>query len=167
MYAIRSYYDFSKITNESRKKEYLAVRKLLLELTNKDTSIIYSQEGKPKLLNNNNANISITHTKNFVAIIISQKHITGIDIEHISDRVLRIRKKFLDTNELEWCNTVEKHIICWSAKETIFKLFGKNIDFKDIKINTFEVLENTGTINAALIKNTNKQFIVSYSYNFV
>jgi phosphopantetheine--protein transferase-like protein len=58
----------------------------------------------------------------------------GIDIEAISPRILKIKEKFLSTNELECIDStheINHLLLCWSAKESVYKAMGKeDVDFK-------------------------------------
>ena len=77
-----------------------------------------------------NKKISISHTKQFVAIIVSELK-SGIDIEINSERVLKIKNKFLSVND-NTNKTQEDLTIAWSTKECIFKWYQKgNLNFKD------------------------------------
>jgi len=140
-------YSESKIpifTNEKRKKEFLATRILLKEI-NPNQSISYNTYGAPEL--DNNQYISISHSDNLVALIISKKKV-GLDIEKISSKALRLSSKFI--SEIKFNNiSKEKATLIWCAKEAIYKWYQKkNINFKnDIKIYPFK-LENKGTVIA-------------------
>ena len=79
---------------EKRKKEWLASR-LLLNKINPNYSISYNKFGAPEL--NNECNISISHSKELVAISISKQQV-GLDIEEISDKALRVSSKFISKN---------------------------------------------------------------------
>jgi 4'-phosphopantetheinyl transferase EntD len=49
----------------------------------------------------------------------------GIDIEYRSSRVLKIRHRFLTDAEFDLLGaspSIEDLLLCWSAKETVFKL---------------------------------------------
>ncbi len=58
--------------NHQRKLEWLSVRTLLKSLLGQDSKIVYGPERKPYLKNNSH-NISISHSKNLTAILISNK----------------------------------------------------------------------------------------------
>ena len=118
---------FDQIKSEKRRLEVLAVRALLKEICG-NAKLDYNKYGAPFL--DNNKNISISHTKQLVAIIVSELK-SGIDIEINSERVLKVKNKFLsvydNTNE-----TQEDLTIAWSTKECIFKWHQKgNLNFKD------------------------------------
>lgn len=123
---------YQKFTNEVRKQEYLCVRLLLKELLGEEKSITYNPEGKPSL-SDNSYQISISHTTNYVAVIIHPTQAVGIDIEKRSNRVLKLKEKFMSSAELKAIDTtqaVEHTLLHWSAKETLFKILPeKEIDF--------------------------------------
>ncbi len=124
--------------NEKRKKEYLASRLLLKDIA-PNTKITYNEYSAPKL--ENGEHISISHSKNLVAIIISKQKV-GLDIETISEKPLRLSSKFISDNTHQNL-TKEKTTLIWCVKEAIFKWYQKgNVDFKkDIKIKEFEIME--------------------------
>ena len=126
-----------KLRKEKKSKEYfLAVRKVLknedLELT-----IEYDSKGKPYL--NKEKGISISHSNEIVAIGISNELDFGIDIQYKTDKIFKIKNKFLSKNEskfLDKTDDIDFLINIWSAKESIYKALGKEeISFsKDLEI---------------------------------
>ena len=140
---ILSEINISHLNSEKRKKEFLSAR-ILLNKLNPNSEITYNKYGSPQL--SDGKQISISHSKTFIAIIVSEKNV-GIDIEEISEKALRIASKFINKNNLLNL-TNEKATLIWCVKECIFKLFRKgNIDFKnDIKIETFDTKEK-GKLN--------------------
>ena len=127
---LTSYIATPKFNTEKRKKEWLSSR-LLLNEVNPKYSISYNEFGSPKL--NNEHNISISHSKGLVAIIISQKKV-GIDIEEISEKSLKASSKFISEDNIKNL-TADKATLIWCCKEAIFKWHEKGrIDFiNDIK----------------------------------
>ena len=115
-----------KLRKEKKSKEYfLAVRKVLknedLELT-----IEYDSKGKPYL--NKEKGISISHSNEIVAIAISNEIDFGIDIQYKTNKIFKIKNKFLSKNEskfLDKSDDIEHLIKLWSAKESIYKAIGK------------------------------------------
>ncbi len=142
---------FNKISNIPRKKEWLTTRILLTEMFEKRKLISYSENKKP-YLKDSNLNLTISHSSHFVAIIISNHYQPGVDIEHISERVQNIKHKFLSTTELSWCNTIPLLTACWSAKEAVFKIFEKELDFKDMEINPFQLENEKGHFDSSILK---------------
>ena len=80
---------FKELKNKKRKLEYACTR-LLLNQIDSDLKISYNKYGAPIL--NKKKKISISHTNNLAAIIISNNKV-GIDIEKISDKPLKIAGK--------------------------------------------------------------------------
>jgi len=157
--------EYAKISNEARKKEWLTTRILLTELLEKRIQILYSEHRKP-YIENHTSNISISHSRNFVAIIISAEYLIGIDVENISNRIEKVKHKFLNTEELEWCATLDQLTACWSAKEAIFKIYEKELDFRDMIIAPFELNNFKGRFKASVIKK-GKEGVYSINYQLI
>jgi len=118
---------FNKLKNNKRKLEYVCTRLLLKEFE-RNLKISYNKYGAPIL--NNNKCISISHSNNLVAIIISDKKV-GIDIEKISKKPLLISDKFISKNDNISMDTNDT-CLAWSAKEAIYKLHEiGGLDFKN------------------------------------
>ncbi len=136
--------DLSKVATEKRKKELLASRLLLNEI-HPSQQITYNKYGAPEIKNGDH--ISISHSKNLVAIASSKQKI-GLDIEQISEKPLRLSSKFISKDA---CNNLsqEKATLIWCCKEALFKWHQKgNIDFKnDITLKPF-ILEDEGKVTA-------------------
>ncbi len=93
-------------------------------------SLEYSPTNKP-FLKHRTEHISISHSHDKLAIIINENENTGIDIELIRDKVLKIQHKFLNVNEMTFAkDQTEKLITIWAAKEAMYKVYGlKELDF--------------------------------------
>ncbi|MGE5395016.1 MAG: 4'-phosphopantetheinyl transferase family protein [Candidatus Saccharibacteria bacterium] len=124
--------DFSKFTFEKRKTEWLATRALLKQLIGNSFTISYSDSGQPVLNHPVYQHISITHSREFVAVFIHQSKQIGIDIESQNRNYAPILKKYL--SEAERCHIKDNTSIpClyWCAKEALFKMVEEQgIDFK-------------------------------------
>ena len=134
----------SGMKSEMHQRAFLSVRKLLQETGHTDLDLYYDEFGKPHL--NGEKHISITHSHDFSAIIISDETV-GIDIELQRDKIMRIADKFINENELHRLKSssnqdyIKKLTVKWGAKEAVFKIRNeKGISFKDhIKVNSFEI----------------------------
>jgi phosphopantetheinyl transferase len=140
-----------KCLSDSRKAEWLAVRLLLRELTGREMTVAYRDNGSP-YLPESDCNISISHTRGHAAVILDCAHVVGIDIEYRSERVQRIKSRFLHESERDGLRnaSTEALLICWSAKETAFKMTGRRTaDFrKDIRVlPPFELSEPSGCVD--------------------
>ena len=131
-------FDISKFKTEKRKKEILASRLLLNEIQ-PNQQITYNKYGAPEI--KNGKHISISHSKNLVAIVASEKKV-GLDIEQISEKPLRLSSKFISKDS---CINLseEKATLIWCCKEAIFKWHQKgSVDLiNDIRLNQFELKE--------------------------
>lgn len=126
---------------DSRLLEKAATRVLLRELLKQDVRINYYPNGKP-YLEEYPLNISISHTRGYAAIILSENENLGIDIEYISDRVNRIRSRFVSKDEyVDPLNETMHLLLLWSAKETMYKALSiEGVDLKDnFRIANFEL----------------------------
>jgi len=119
--------------SESRKVEWLAARVTLKALLGSEAIISYLPNGAP-FLEDIPYNISISHTKGYVAVMLTKEYSTaGIDIEYISERAKKIRSRFVNEQEetaIDNDNEKEHLLIHWCAKETLFKIIKQEeVDF--------------------------------------
>ena len=103
---------------------FLSVRCLLAEYGYEDADLFYDENGKPHL--SDGKHISITHSFNFSAVIVSDL-IVGIDIEKQRNKISGIAHKFIDY-EFEYLSEsasdfIKKLTIIWCVKESLYKLF--------------------------------------------
>ena len=131
-------------TSKKRKKEHL-ISRLMLNKVCENGTIIYNEFGAPEL--DNGKHISISHSNELVTVIISETK-SGIDIEQISEKTLRIASKFVSEKNLIKLNK-EKATLIWCLKEAIYKWHQKgSVDFiKDIIISEFFAKEH-GNVKA-------------------
>lgn len=124
----------AEIRTEKRRREWLAVRVLLKELLGGETRIAYRPDGAP-CLPEKQMHISISHTKGFAAVILHEQSPVGIDVEYLSDRIRKVRSRFLCPEEdamIDAGHETEHLLLCWCAKETLFKLMGRRgVDFRE------------------------------------
>lgn len=122
----------SGIRSERRIIEWLTIRLLLYELLGEEKTIGNYPDGQP-FLQDQSYKISISHTKDYAAILLHKHYPVGIDVETIAERVTRIADKFISENEfIEPSQRVIHQLLHWSAKETMFKLMEeREIDFKE------------------------------------
>jgi phosphopantetheinyl transferase len=144
---------------ENRKKQWLAYRILLKTLlAPADISIEYDPSGKP-FLAGSLMHISVTHTEDLAAVIISRNARVGIDIEKVRSRIEKVKDKFLSNEEASSINKeteLEQLTLAWCAKEALYKLYGlRNLDFREnIRV---DIPSSTGTDFNAFILNGNQK----------
>jgi len=97
--------------SESHQKGFLAVRMLLQHNEYDDFDLYYDAFGKPHIKPQGcfvkDVEISISHSNDFSAIVISQEKV-GLDLEQIKDKTLRIAPRFMDVLHLENLSMEEK-----------------------------------------------------------
>lgn len=136
---------WERVSAEKRRQERFASRMLLKELLGEEARVDYHSTGAP-FLACVPLYISISHTKDYVAVILDKRP-TGIDIEYRSDRILKIRSRFMNPEEeagIDLEHEVEHLLIHWCAKETLFKIIGQEgVDFqKHLHVNPFPYLSS-------------------------
>ena len=155
--------------NESRRAEWLAVRLLVKELFGVEAEVVYHPTGRP-YLKNSTTHISISHTKGFAAVAYHHAAPIGMDIEYLSSRVERIASRFTTQVEASYIDVHDEdvrqmyHLINWSAKETLYKLFDSPSmsEFKEVFHIASYALAECGTMNATVCDAENTILAVSY-----
>ncbi|PKB16258.1 4'-phosphopantetheinyl transferase superfamily protein [Flavobacterium sp. 5] len=151
--------------SETHQRAFLSVRMLIQELGINDYDLHYDEFGKPYL--SDHRYISITHSHNFAAIIVSEETV-GIDMELQRDKIIRIADKFIDS-EFDYLKSepieeyIKKLTVIWGAKEAIFKIRNeKGISFKDhIQVKPFSLTESK-TQACLFFDALEKKFEVNY-----
>ncbi len=138
--------EFNKLVSEKRKLEYLGVRVAFKVLFGKKVVIQYDGDGKP-FLTDNSFQLSVSHSKNLIAVIAHSTRPVGIDIECSTDKIQKLYKRFLsktEQKELSDGKNINQLLLAWSAKETLFKIIGKEaVDFANqLRIFPFDVKSN-------------------------
>jgi 4'-phosphopantetheinyl transferase len=108
--------------SELHQKGFLSVRKLLQHAGYADNDLNYNSYGKPLL--KDGKHISITHSFNFSAILISKKE-AGIDVEKNRDKIVNIHHRFVNTDydSLSEEDLVKQLTVIWGAKESMYKTY--------------------------------------------
>ena len=139
--------ELATIQHPQRYEESVASRIALYEagkvLGHELIRVIKDEFGKPHVAIAG-CEISLTHSSEFAAAIVSPTS-CGIDIEPIRDKLNRVCGKFLSETELAHAaQNTERLCVYWTAKEAIYKLYGKRqLIFKeDILIDTFTLHED-------------------------
>lgn len=136
--------------SDVHRKGFMSIRQLLAIIGYSDYDLYYDSNGKPHL--NDDKHISITHSFEFSAIIISDKEV-GIDIEKQRDKIIRIAHKFTPIEEYRTLANedalVRKLTIVWCAKESLYKSFAeKGVSFlQHIDVSDFDMEDEKTTAN--------------------
>ena len=154
----------SESNDAKRNAQWMAGRAALDALNINVTNIAKDEFGKP-YVKGKGKNISLSHCTSYAAAIASTVHV-GIDIEAITPRIERIAKRFVHENEWAFVkdeNRLEMLYLLWSAKEALYKLYGKKaVDFKNHMIaNPFEV-QKQGWFHIDFKKEQQQTFLIQY-----
>lgn len=128
------------------REQFLATRKLLA-LENSDYKITYDINGKPLL--NSIYNISISHSHEIAALVISDNSKIGLDVQLNENKIFNIQDKFLNPSEklnIGENPSLKILTMIWTSKESIYKAVDlKGISFSDnIKIEKVVEEDKTG-----------------------
>ncbi len=121
--------ELATIAHPQKRKEWMASRILLRQLA-ESSGISYrgtfkDDHGKPFLCGSE-ANISITNTAEYVVAALDCARAVGIDMEPVTDKLVRASKKFLSDAEFAHAGTNLNLLSAyWCAKEAMFKLNGR------------------------------------------
>ena len=85
--------------------------------------------------------VGVTHTKGYAALMLSKSCDVACDIEHFSDRVERIKSKFLCKDEK--ADDLDSLLVHWCSKETVYKLFPEdNLQFSQMRVGPFSTMSD-------------------------
>jgi 4'-phosphopantetheinyl transferase len=144
----------------SRKLEWLSVRALIRSMKGHDARISYNEKNKP-FLNQGAANISISHSRNLTAILVSPDRRVGIDLEYMSGKISKLGHKFMNSREMLTKDPKARkfHLyLHWCAKEALYKICDRqDVQFKEgITILPFEP-EDNGFIRGHVVNSAGEE----------
>jgi len=144
----------SDIIHINKQRQWCASRYLTRLIAGSEVELTHDEFGRPHF-SHNHVFISISHSTEFAAIIISPQGAVGIDIEPIHPKVERIAHKFMHEDELATLRPETRTtqlILYWSAKEALYKLYGKKqLTFKtQLRVQPFEP-EEKGKLTGAIL----------------
>ena len=114
----------NEMKSELHQRGFLSVRMLLSEFGYTDENLVYDSFGKPHL--KDGKQISITHSYNFSAVVVSSKKV-GVDIEKQREKITKIATKFIGFED-SYLNENDSKLIqkltqIWCIKESLYKLY--------------------------------------------
>lgn len=126
--------DLSAFHSQQRLREKLTTYMLLEQMTGlKGLQIRHNPMGQPIL---DNWNISISHTRGWLAMILSQEVQVAVDVEYQSDRINRIASHFIRPDESP--DDQLSRLIDWCAKETAYKYFSdEDLQYFEMRLRPF------------------------------
>jgi len=148
--------------SERRRMEVLIVRLLLREMLGEDVVLSHDADGRPFL--SNGFNVSISHTKECVAVIISPTNAVSVDVEHISGRVSRVADRFLRDDEK--AVTLNEQLLHWCVKETLYKFYPEDkLAFTDMRLLSIQGDGATGKIIAENMLRGEKSVVLYHIFD--
>lgn len=137
--------DYNALTNDKRRREFLASRLALSELFGKEIKIEYKADGKP-YIPGEDTQISITHSGKWIAVMAHPARVCGIDLECRTEKFRKLYTRFLNPEEQQYLydeTDLTKVQLAWSAKEALFKIIGNDaVDFANhLHIEAFDTKE--------------------------
>lgn len=159
----------NSLNNGKRNLHWLSTRVLLRKMLETETYIDckVDEHGKPYLANMPHQ-ISLSHSFDYAAVMVSKDKTVGIDIELIKNKIERIAYKFMSPEEMKFidpANTTEHLYMCWCAKEAIYKLHGKKqVSFLNhIRLSPFDCcIDGSTDAKLNLSNSESRNFIVNY-----
>ena len=112
----------SGMKSQLHQKGFLSVRHLLKHAGYEDANLYYNEYGRPFL--NDDKHISITHSFEFAAVLISDLE-AGVDIEKNREKIVNIQHRFVNTevDSLSDEDLVKQLTVIWGAKESMYKTY--------------------------------------------
>jgi phosphopantetheinyl transferase len=154
-----------EITHPHKRLQHLAGRYLLRFLYPDFPHHEIEVAGTRKpFLPNDQYHFSISHCSDYAAAIVSTRERVGIDVEIVTERMHKIKHKFLHRDELRFINAQPASqqqdllTLLWSAKEAMYKWYGLGeVDFSEM-MRTFPfVLSHAGSIQGFFLKDDLQQ----------
>ncbi len=123
--------EYQRIKFDRRKAEFLSTRILTQILLERKVEIEYLPSRKPRL-KNESLFISISHSQNLIAVLITTKNRVGIDAERVDRNIGQAAKRYLSAKEADDIQLLEDQqigkILYWCAKESIFQMYTSSGD---------------------------------------
>lgn len=126
--AARMEIDIDNLPKSDKRRCEVLAEHLLLSwcLMDRKVRIEHDEHGVPRLARHDDIYVSISHTRGMVMVALSPCEPVGIDVECISDRVVKVRSKFVNDSESDNISAVDETdlTLAWTAKEAMYKLAG-------------------------------------------
>lgn len=113
--------------SDKRRCEMLAERLLLSHyFMGIRVELGHDEHGAPRIVGFDDIYVSISHTHGMVIMALSEHEPMGIDVECISERVVKVRDRFINDSENAGISRVDATdlTLAWTAKEAMYKLTG-------------------------------------------
>ncbi|UOQ78207.1 4'-phosphopantetheinyl transferase superfamily protein [Hymenobacter sp. 5516J-16] len=155
--------------DELRARQWLAGRalahQLLQELNDTPATLHNDPNGRPYFPELPAAGVSLSHSGEWVAALLSTREAVGIDIELVRPKAQQLARRFLSgTEQADAGDDAAKYCLYWSAKETLYKLHSRRgLVFKEqLLLTPFELREAGVLTGHLLLENSRSQHQIHY-----
>ena len=108
-------------TDQRRKAEIQAVRRLADEAFGKDAIICHDSNGAP-FIDNKDCHISISHSRDTACLALSFDRPVGVDIEQPREQLSRVAHRVLSDAEMSvYGSSLRLLLRAWTLKEALYK----------------------------------------------
>lgn len=145
--------------NEKRILEWLNTHYLIYKLTSQSLTYYYNNHGAP-VFENSDLHLSIAHSDNFSALLLSDKYNVGIDIEEKNRDFTIAAQRFMHEDEKKWAKTNDDFLKIWCFKEAVYKILQNSSPNFSKEYNCLILGKNK-----ASVKIHNRFFILEYMEN--
>ena len=144
------------VRSENRRHEIITEGVMVKELFGENVSLAHRESGAHFLVEkggDGGTNISISHCEGLVAVAQCRDRKVGVDVEVVSDRVMRVCDRVLSADEIRFAgSSVVLNTLAWTAKEALFKLIPETgVDFRadlHLDLSSLDGTENEKTYEA-------------------
>lgn len=165
------------ITHPHKRLQHLAGRLLLKEMfPDFPTELILIADTRKPFLENEAYHFSISHCGDYAAVMVSSKYRTGVDVELFTEKVKKIKHKFLSITEQQLIENIAEGsdpffytkllTTAWSIKESLFKWYGSHeVDFiKHLHIKKIVLNDNEGIAHCHFLKDMEVELKVHFLF---
>ena len=161
-------FDPSSLLPDRRQLQLKCADYLASSALKRNVQINRNEQGAP-YLPDANSYISISHTGNWMSVIINEQSPSAIDIEFIHRQVGSVKSKFTTSAEISMVKDVfglNPEIFIWCCKECLFKMLPfEGIHFKEqllfVGVNKSDGGDHLSTIWSVKHENFNGQYLVN------
>ena len=144
------------VRSENRRHEIITEGVMVKELFGENVSLAHRESGAPYLVEKGEevgTNISISHCEGLVAVAHCRDRKVGVDVEVVSDRVMRVCDRVLSADEIRVAgSSVVLKTLALTSKEALFKLIPETgFDFRadlHLDLSSLDGTENEKTYEA-------------------
>ena len=116
--------NLSASVSKRRQKQLKSANFLASDLLGRKIDIKRDNAGRPHLVGSS-YNLSISHTGDWMCLIVNENKSVAIDIERLNRQVGKVKFKFTTDKELDKVQSIfdaNPDIFLWSCKECLFKI---------------------------------------------